>query len=113
MGSRCHDRRRTHGPGRLRFLGTLGPSNDQTSWVSYDWISSGDPGVSWRILISLGSGGRCLGNPWVLDPEGPHSATLGETTLRTCWGIAFYRSEAGHYQVPVLHLLSAEGHYQT
>ncbi|KAF2544742.1 hypothetical protein F2Q70_00022638 [Brassica cretica] len=113
MGSRCHDRRRTHGPGRLRLLGTLGPSNDQPSWVSYDWISSGDPGVSWRILISLGSGGRCLGNPWVLDPEGPHSATLGETTLRTYWGIPFYRSEAGHYQVPVLHLLSAEGHYQT
>ncbi|KAF3516813.1 hypothetical protein DY000_02060864 [Brassica cretica] len=58
-----------------------------------------------------------LGNPWVPDPEvlsltlepgikvlkGPYSAILGETTTGTCWDIAFYRSEAGHYQVPVLH----------
>ncbi|KAF3560466.1 hypothetical protein F2Q69_00013529 [Brassica cretica] len=55
-----------------------------------------------------------LGNPWVPDPEssfseprikllkGPHSATLGEATLGTCWGIAFYRSVAGHHRVPVL-----------
>ncbi|KAF3577938.1 hypothetical protein DY000_02030785 [Brassica cretica] len=42
-------------------------------------------------------------NPWVLDPEGPHSAILGEATLGTCWGIAFYRLEASHYRVPVLH----------
>ncbi|KAF2601767.1 hypothetical protein F2Q70_00025986 [Brassica cretica] len=33
----------------------------------------------------------------------PHSAILGEATLGTCWGIAFYRSEAGHYRVLVLH----------
>ncbi|KAF3587791.1 hypothetical protein F2Q69_00031265 [Brassica cretica] len=78
VGSGCYDRQRTHGSWVLRFLGTLGPCNDQTSWISYDWISFGDPG-------------------------GPHSATLGEATLGTCWGIAFYSSEAGHYQVPVLH----------
>ncbi|KAF3600899.1 hypothetical protein F2Q69_00035611 [Brassica cretica] len=78
MGSRCYDRRRTHGSWVLRFLGTSRP-----------W------------------------NPWVLDPEvsepgikvlkGPHSAILDEATLGTCWGIAFYRSEAGHYRVLVLH----------
>ncbi|KAF3522328.1 hypothetical protein F2Q69_00048423 [Brassica cretica] len=44
-----------------------------------------------------------LGNPWVLDPEGPYSAILGEATTGTCWDIAFYHSEAGHYRVPVLH----------
>ncbi|KAF3580446.1 hypothetical protein DY000_02031619 [Brassica cretica] len=27
----------------------------------------------------------------------------GEVTTGTCWGIVFYRSEAGHYRVPVLH----------
>ncbi|KAF3600021.1 hypothetical protein F2Q69_00036222 [Brassica cretica] len=77
-----------------------------TSWVSYNWISSGDPGVGWTILIILGPGGLFLGNPWVLDPEGPHSAILGDTTLGTCWGIVFYHSEAGHYRVPVLHAAS-------
>ncbi|KAF3597709.1 hypothetical protein DY000_02022125 [Brassica cretica] len=87
----------------LRFLGAIGPCNYQTSWVSYEWISSGDPEVGWRILIILGPGGHFLGNPWVLDPEGPHSAILGEATLGTYWGIAFYRSEAGHYRVLVLH----------
>ncbi|KAF3533236.1 hypothetical protein DY000_02040207 [Brassica cretica] len=103
MGSRCYGCRRTHGSRVLRFLGTFGPCDNQTSWVSYDCISSGDPGVGWRILIILGPGGLFLGNPWVLDPEGPHSAILGEATLGTCWGIAFYHSEAGHYRVPVLH----------
>ncbi|KAF3602752.1 hypothetical protein F2Q69_00036255 [Brassica cretica] len=98
-----HDRRRTRRSWVPRFFRTFEPCNDQTSWVSYDWISSGDPGVGWRILIILGPGGPFLGNPWVLDPEGPHSAILGEATLGTCWGIAFYRSEAGHYRVPVLH----------
>ncbi|KAF3596675.1 hypothetical protein DY000_02022323 [Brassica cretica] len=85
-----------------------------TLWVSCDWISSGDPGVGLRILIILGPGGLFLGNPWVLDPESsfsepgikvlkvPHPAILGEATLDTCWGITFYCSEAGHYQVPVL-----------
>ncbi|KAF3596677.1 hypothetical protein DY000_02022325 [Brassica cretica] len=115
MGSRCYGCRRTHGSRVLRFLRTFGLCNDQTSWVSYDWISSGDPGVGWRILTVLGPGGLFLGNPRVLDPEssfsepgikvlkGPHSAILGEATLGTYWGIAFYRSEAGHYRVHVLH----------
>ncbi|KAF2551133.1 hypothetical protein F2Q68_00034974 [Brassica cretica] len=57
------------------------PISGMTSWVSYDWISSWDPGVDWRILIILGPGGHFLGNLWVLDPEGPHSAILGEATL--------------------------------
>ncbi|KAF3590525.1 hypothetical protein DY000_02022118 [Brassica cretica] len=86
-----------------RFPGTFVLCDDQTSWVSYEWISSRDPGVGWRILIILGPGGHFLGNPWVSDTEGPHSAILGEAILGTCWGIAFYRSEAGHYRVPVLH----------
>ncbi|KAF2538113.1 hypothetical protein F2Q68_00020659 [Brassica cretica] len=40
--------------------------------------------------------------------EGPYSASLGETTTGTCWDFAFYRSEAGHYRVPVLHAASTE-----
>ncbi|KAF3564049.1 hypothetical protein DY000_02017314 [Brassica cretica] len=39
---------------------------------------------------------------------GPYSASLGETTTGICWDFAFYRSEAGHYRVPVLHAASAE-----
>ncbi|KAF3493698.1 hypothetical protein DY000_02052574 [Brassica cretica] len=41
-------------------------------------------------------------------PRGPYSASLGETTTDICWDFAFYRSEAGHYRVPVLHAASAE-----
>ncbi|KAF3607129.1 hypothetical protein DY000_02049215 [Brassica cretica] len=40
--------------------------------------------------------------------QGPYSASLGETTTGTCWDFAFYRSEAGHYRVLVLHAASAE-----
>ncbi|KAF3564276.1 hypothetical protein DY000_02014738 [Brassica cretica] len=40
--------------------------------------------------------------------HGPYSASLGETTTGTCWDFAFYRSETGHYRVPVLHAASAE-----
>ncbi|KAF2587253.1 hypothetical protein F2Q70_00035886 [Brassica cretica] len=41
--------------------------------------------------------------PGIKVLKGPHSAILDEATLGTCWGIAFYRSEAGHYRVLVLH----------
>ncbi|KAF3593572.1 hypothetical protein DY000_02022837 [Brassica cretica] len=71
-GSRCHERRRTRG-----------------SW---------DPGVTWRVLTSLGPE-----EPEIKVLKGPHYATLAEATLGTCWGISFYRSEAGHYRFPVLH----------
>ncbi|KAF3507475.1 hypothetical protein F2Q69_00006283 [Brassica cretica] len=57
-----------------------------------------DPGVTWRVLISLGPG-----EPGIKVLKGPHSAIPGEATLGTCWGIAFNRSEACHYRVPVLH----------
>ena len=70
MGSRCYDCRRTHGSLVLRFLGTFGPCNDQTLWVSYDCISFGDPGFGWRILIILGPGGRfreLLGSKMVIS----------------------------------------------
>ena len=85
MSSRCYGCQRTHGSRVLRFLGTFGPCNDQTSWVSYDWISSGDPGVGWRILIILGPEGLFLGNPWVLDPE-VLSWTHGLWTLKSFLG---------------------------
>ncbi|KAG5375980.1 hypothetical protein IGI04_040576 [Brassica rapa subsp. trilocularis] len=39
---------------------------------------------------------------------GPYSASLGVTTTGTRLDFAFYRSEAGHYRVPVLHAASAE-----
>ncbi|KAF2538743.1 hypothetical protein F2Q68_00021783 [Brassica cretica] len=42
------------------------------------------------------------------EEVGPYSASLGETTTGTCWDFTFYRSEAGHYRVPVLHAASAE-----
>ncbi|KAF2554007.1 hypothetical protein F2Q68_00034348 [Brassica cretica] len=83
----------------LRFLGAFGPCNDQTSWVLYDWISSGTL-RSVGEFNNLGTRGSLLREPVL---KGPHSAILGEATLGTCWGIAFYRSEAGHYRVPELH----------
>ncbi|KAF3553050.1 hypothetical protein F2Q69_00013819 [Brassica cretica] len=108
------DHRRTRGSWTQRFLGAFGPCNDQTSWVSYDWISSWDTEVGWRILIILRPGGHFLGNPWVLDPEGLHSAILGEATVGTCWGIAFFRSEAGHYRCQALLLFTSgeAGYYK-
>ncbi|KAF3610817.1 hypothetical protein DY000_02049170 [Brassica cretica] len=39
-----------------------------------------------------------------LDPEGPYSAFLGETTTGTCWDFAFYHSEAGYYRCQTLPL---------
>ncbi|KAF2599369.1 hypothetical protein F2Q68_00010727 [Brassica cretica] len=39
--------------------------------------------------------------PWVLRFLG--TSRPCEATTGTCWGIAFYLSEAGHYRVPVLH----------
>ncbi|KAL0706333.1 hypothetical protein Bca4012_072759 [Brassica carinata] len=53
VGSRCHERRRTHGSWVLGFLGTFGPCNNQTWQVSYGWVSSGDPGVTWRVSDKL------------------------------------------------------------
>ncbi|KAJ4901881.1 hypothetical protein Rs2_15832 [Raphanus sativus] len=46
-------------------------------------------------------------------PFGPYSVHLGRTTTGTCSELAFCRSEARHYRVPVLHSTSAGSHYQT
>ncbi|WZZ50822.1 hypothetical protein YC2023_050929 [Brassica napus] len=59
---------------------------------------------------------RSIGNPEVpLDPEVGFRTLRsfwdpevdweprGEATIGTCWDFAFYRSETGHYRVPVLH----------
>ncbi|KAF2560902.1 hypothetical protein F2Q70_00016823 [Brassica cretica] len=54
------------------------------------------------------SGSHMTGSPLgILESFGNFLISLGpggEATLGTCWGIAFYRSEAGHYRVPVLHV---------
>ncbi|KAF3591481.1 hypothetical protein DY000_02021727 [Brassica cretica] len=48
---------------------------------------------------------KVLDNPGAFDLyfKGPYAVILGEATTGTCWDFAFYRSEAGHYRVPVLH----------
>ena len=48
---------------------------------------------------------KVLNNPGVfsLNFKGTYSAILGEATTGTCWDFAFFRSDAGHYRVPMLH----------
>ncbi|KAF3513319.1 hypothetical protein F2Q69_00007066 [Brassica cretica] len=70
------------------MLGTLWPGRN--------------PEVHPQILRYLLGIRRLSGNP-----EGPYSASLGKSTTGTCSDFAFYRSEAGHYRVPMLYSTSA------
>ncbi|KAF2560965.1 hypothetical protein F2Q70_00017874 [Brassica cretica] len=77
-------------------LMTGGPIPTATSGSAAGSRYSGDPFF------------ECFRDAFFLFMLGPYSTSLGETTTGTCWDFTFYRSEAGHYRVPVLHAASTE-----
>ncbi|KAF2552459.1 hypothetical protein F2Q68_00034469 [Brassica cretica] len=61
-----------------------------------------------HMLCSEGSDhhfGGCpqVGSRSAAESQGPYTAILSEATTRTYWDFAFYRSETGHFRVPVMH----------
>ncbi|KAF3560218.1 hypothetical protein F2Q69_00012555 [Brassica cretica] len=106
LGPRGHFRtRRSIGNPEVPLDPEVGFRTLRSFWdPEVDWEPRGRLGTR-RFLQTMRSllGRGVINNLEVYLFQGPYSAILGEATIGTCWDFAFYRSETGHYLVPVLH----------
>ncbi|WZY86811.1 hypothetical protein YC2023_033195 [Brassica napus] len=107
--------------GRLSLIARILGSNETLVLLPNPEMLLGPEGHFWSLEVALGpeiafrtwslsedpevDGGtrRSFGNPEVPSDLEVVVGPEGEATTGTCWDFTFYRSEAGHYRVPVLH----------